>query len=75
MVIMEALYREQDLPVLNVFLFTKFAPDVQIGHRMDPAKIDRAFRFISRSLTLLRNQEGKSYLCFINDLIFCDTIL
>ena len=58
MVIMEALYREQDLPVLNVFFYTKFAPDVQIGHRMDPAKIDHAFRFITRSLTLLRSPEG-----------------
>ena len=58
MVIMEALYREQDLPVLNVFFFTQFAPDVQIGHQMNPSKIDLALRFIARSLTLLRQSGG-----------------
>ena len=47
-------YREEDLQVLNVFMYTKFA---QIGHNMNPAKIVIAFQFISRSLTLLRRSE------------------
>ena len=58
MVILEALYRAEDLPVLNVYIYTKFAPDLQIGHSMNPAKITSAFQFIQRSLTLLRQREG-----------------
>ena len=65
MVVMEGLYREEDLPVLNVFLYTKFAPDLQIGHVMDPAKLGLAFRFLSRSLTLLRRSEGMVLRAFV----------
>ena len=75
MVVMEGLYREEDLPVLNVFFYTKFAPDLQIGHVMDPAKLGLAFRFLSRSLTLLRRSEGMVSRAFVGLNIYLLDIL
>ena len=59
MVIMKAIYDEADLPTLNVYFYTHFAPDLKIGERMRSSKIDMAFRFIQRSLTLFRCPTGQ----------------
>ena len=58
MVILETIYDSQDLPLLNVYMFTKFAPDLKIGEKLRPAKVDNAFRFLQRSLTMYRRPSG-----------------
>ena len=59
MVILRSIFDDQDVPLFNVYFYTKFAPDLQIGHRMKSSKIDSAFRFIQRSLTMLRGSDGQ----------------
>lgn len=59
MVILQAIYDERDLPLFNVYFYTKFAPDLGIGERMKSSKIGNAFRFIQRSLTMLGRPSGQ----------------
>ena len=59
MVILKSIFDDQDLPLFNVYFYTKFAPDLKIGERLRSSKIDNAFKFIQRSLTLLRQPTGQ----------------
>ena len=68
MVIMKSQFHETDVPLINVFIFNKFAPDMKIGDRLNPRKMELAFRFIQRSLTL--GSEGT----VLNDRIFDDLL-
>ena len=58
MMIMQTIYDDRDLPLLNVYVYTKFAPDLKIGETLRPYKVDNAFKFIQRSLTLYRRPSG-----------------
>ena len=60
MVIMKSQYEYDDLALINYYLYRVFAPDLQIGHVMDPAKTSQAFTFISGSLALARNGQAFS---------------
>ena len=55
---MQTIYDDRDLPLLNVYVYTKFAPDLKIGETLRPYKVDNAFKFIQRSLTLYRRPSG-----------------
>lgn len=55
---MQTIFDDRDLPLLNVYIYTKFAPDLKIGDKLRPWKVDKAFRFIQRSLTLYRRPSG-----------------
>ena len=52
MVVLKSQFHESDVPLLNVFIYNKFAPDMKIGDRLNPRKITSAFHFLQRSLTL-----------------------
>ena len=58
MMILQTIYDAQDLPLLNVYIYTKFAPDLKIGEKLRPLKMDNAFKFIQRSLTMYRRPSG-----------------
>ena len=59
MVVMKSQYSYDDLALINYYFYQVFAPDLQIGHVMDPAKKSQAFTFLSGSLALARN--GSSF--------------
>ena len=59
MVILQSVYDDRDLPLFNVYFYTRFAPDLQIGERIRSSKIANAFKFIQRSLTLFRRPAGQ----------------
>ena len=54
MVVMKSQYAYDDLALINYYIYQVFAPDLQIGHVMDPAKRSQAFTFLSGSLALAR---------------------
>ena len=56
---MKSQYSYDDLALINYYFYQVFAPDLQIGHVMDPAKKSQAFTFLSGSLALARN--GSSF--------------
>ena len=52
MVVMESQYDQASMPLLNRYVFTVFAPDLEHGQSLNPAKVDRAGTFLSHSLAL-----------------------
>ena len=59
MVIMKSQYGYDDLGLINYYFYRVFAPDLEIGHVMDPAKASQAFTFITGSLAMAR--EGQAF--------------
>ena len=49
---MKSQFPETDVPLINVYLYNKFAPDMKVGDHLHPRKMDSSFKFIQRSLTL-----------------------
>ena len=52
MVILNSQYDQASVPLLNRYIFTVFAPDLEHGQSLNPLKIDRAGTFLSHSLAL-----------------------
>ena len=52
MVILKSQFHESDVPLLNVYVYNKFAPDMKVGDQLNPNKITSAFHFLQRSLSL-----------------------
>ena len=71
MVILTAQFDEKNLIVLNKYFYQDFAPDLQIGHQMDPAKKDQAFKFISSVLHLTRESTSTDLDAFEKILFEC----
>ena len=55
MVILKSQFEARTLVVLNKYFYSIFAPDMQIGHRMDPMKKSQSFKFISGFLHMTRD--------------------
>ena len=56
MVIMKAHLPDDAAVVFNDFLFFTHLPDLSIGERLRPGRMDQAFKFVSTYLSFTRDQ-------------------